>query len=300
MPYPTEPPREHPSTYIVQDRSNVEEMKRLESQDEMLTASMGGVLPGLTDPGSLQRVLDVGCGTGGWLIKTAQTYPTIKKLVGADISDRMLEHARHQAKAQQLDGRVHFYTMDALRMLEFPESSFDLVNQRAGASWLRTWEWNKILVEYQRVCRPGGIIRITECENIESNGPALTKLASISIEAYYHAGRLFTQSSDGLTSQLARLLKQHRLQNVQTQIHDMVYRAGTVEGQLFYEDTLHFFRLILPFFQKWTRVPSDYEEIYQQALKEMQEPGFVATWRWLTVWGTRLGEREPVVLRGLK
>jgi ubiquinone/menaquinone biosynthesis C-methylase UbiE len=39
-------------------------------------------------------VLDVGCGTGGWLMETAKTHPMIEKLVGADISARMVEHAR--------------------------------------------------------------------------------------------------------------------------------------------------------------------------------------------------------------
>jgi ubiquinone/menaquinone biosynthesis C-methylase UbiE len=275
-------------------------MNRLEIQDKMLTTGMGGVLPELTDHSRLRRVLDVGCGTGDWLLETARTYPTIQRLVGADISDKMIEHARAQAKAQQLDGRVEFQTMDALRILEFPPASFDLVNQRFGASWLRTWEWTKILVEYQRVCRPGGIIRITECDNIESNSPALTKLANISRETYYRSGRFFAQSNDGVTRQLARLLTQHRIQDVQTRVHKLIYRAGTAEAQLFYEDTLHFFRLILPFFQKWTRVPSDYQEIYQQALKEMQQPDFVATWTWLTAWGTRLNEREPVIMRGLR
>ena len=42
---------------------------------------------------------------------------------------------------------------------------------------------------------------------------------------------------------------------------------------------------MLPFLHKWTRVPHDYENIYQQALSEMQQPDFVATWNLLTAWG---------------
>src|SRR5437763_11870767 len=115
MPNPTEEPREQPSTYTVQDRSNLEEMPRLEIQDKMLTAGMGGVLSELANPTSLQRVLDVGCGTGGWLMETAKTYPTIKKLVGGDISGKMVAYAQAQAEGLGLSGRVHFQTMDALR-----------------------------------------------------------------------------------------------------------------------------------------------------------------------------------------
>src|SRR5579859_4903849 len=174
MPYPTEPLREQESTYLVQDRDNQEEMIRLDLQDKMLNTGMGGVLPELVDHAHLRRVLDVGCGTGSWLMETARTYPTIERLVGVDISDKMLAFARAQAQEQQVEKKVEFRTMDALRILDFPAQSFDLVNQRFGTSWLRMWEWKKILMEYQRVARPGGIVRITEYKIVESNSPALT------------------------------------------------------------------------------------------------------------------------------
>ena len=281
-----EPPREHPSTYFVQDRSNQEEMDRLEIQDKIMTDGMGGVLPELADPTALRRVLDVGCGTGGWLMEVARTYPMIEKLVGADISDKMLEYARAQADAQHLDRRVQFQATDALRVLPFSDGFFDLINQRFGISWLRTWEWTKLLREYQRVCRSGGIIRITENKvAIESSSPALTKLWGILLETAYNSGRLFTPNSDGLMGDLVRLMTQYGIQNVQTRLHTLVYRAGTETGQNFYEDMLRMFHVSLPFFHKWTRVPSDYEEMYQQALKEMQQPDFVATMTLLTAWG---------------
>ena len=284
---PMEPPKEHPSTYFVQDRSNLEEMTRLEIQDNMITTGMGGVLPELADPTILRSLLDVGCGTGDWLLETARTYPTIKKLVGGDISGKMLDHARTKAEQQQLGKRVQFQTMDALRALDFPDASFDLVNQRFGASWLRTWEWTKMLLEYQRVTRPGGIMRITEGNvTIESNSPALTKLSKIGLEVCFRSGRLFTESSDGITNELVRLMREHGFEDVQSRPYTLVYRAGTESWQSFYEDVLHGFRVALPFFQKWASVPSDYEDIYQQALKEMQQPDFVATYTLLTCWGT--------------
>jgi ubiquinone/menaquinone biosynthesis C-methylase UbiE len=275
-------------------------MIRLETQDKMLNIGMGGVLPELADPTPLQRVLDVGCGTGDWLMETAKTYPTIEKLVGGDISSQMLAHARARAQAQHLDGRVQFQTMDALRVLEFPAESFDLVNQRFGASWIRTWEWTKILLEYQRVSRPGGIIRITEPNIVECNSPALTKLYNIGLEVFHRSGRFFTTSRNGVTSELVRLMRQHAIEDVQTRLHTLVYRAGTVEHQSFYEGEARFYRVLLPFFQKWTRVPNDYEEIYQQALKEMQQPDFVATWTLLTAWGIRSKNGKIPFMRGLK
>src|SRR5689334_9711081 len=89
---PTKPKREHPSTYFVQDRSNMTEMERIHFQDQLLTTNMSGVLAEQPDPARFESVLDVGCGTGGWLIELAKTYPHIKRLVGVDISSRIIDY----------------------------------------------------------------------------------------------------------------------------------------------------------------------------------------------------------------
>lgn len=129
-------------------------------------------MPEQPDPTRFPRVLDVGCGTGNWLIAQAQTIPSCTRLVGVDASPRFVEFARAQAKAAQVSDRVEFHVADALRMLEFPDHSFDLVNHRLASSWLRTWDWRKLLQEYQRVCYPGGVVRITEYEGMAvSNSP---------------------------------------------------------------------------------------------------------------------------------
>jgi ubiquinone/menaquinone biosynthesis C-methylase UbiE len=287
MTTPTNPRQEHPSTYFVQDRGNVEELSRLQLQDQMVTTSMGGVLPEQPDPTIFQRVLDVGCGTGGWLIEMAKTYPSMSLLVGVDVSSKMVDYAQAQAEAQQVNDRTEFRTMDALRMLEFPTDYFDLVNQRFGTSYLRTWDWPNLLHEYQRVTQPGGVIRITESNMItESSSSALIRLNQVFLEAFYKAGHLFTSDSKGVTGELAGLLHQYGLQNMQTRAHALVYRGGTPEGQRFYEDT-RLGETLLPFIRKWTRLPEDYQKLRQQVLSDMQQSDFEATWRLLTAWGNK-------------
>jgi O-methyltransferase / aklanonic acid methyltransferase len=109
-------------------------MARIQIQDRLLTTGMGGVLPELDDPTSLHQVLDVGCDTGDCLWETARTYPSIEQLVGIDLSGKMIAQARALANAEHLADRVEFQEWDALRSLPFPNGSFDLVNQRLGAS----------------------------------------------------------------------------------------------------------------------------------------------------------------------
>ena len=282
--------RENPSTYIVQDRSNKEELARLQIQDQLLTVGMGGVLAEQPDPGSFERVLDIGCGTGGWLIEAAKAYPTMSLLVGVDISKRMVDYARAQAEAEQVADRVEFHMMDALLKLEFPDEYFDLVNMRCAGSFLRTWDWPKLLSEFQRVSRRGAVVRVTEFDGInESSGAAHKRLSQLAIQAFYKSGHFFRPESDGLTSELARLLTQHGIRQVQTLEHPLQLSADTLEGKLFIEDGLRFFRTAKPFLQKWLRLPEDYDAIYQQMFSEMQQPDFATTWRLLTAWGQAPG-----------
>ncbi|HLZ63892.1 MAG TPA: class I SAM-dependent methyltransferase [Ktedonosporobacter sp.] len=282
--------REYPSTYFVHDRDSEEELNRLHLQDELVTAGMGGILPEQTDPTLLRSVLDLGCGTGGWLIEAAKNSPNLSKLVGVDVSTKMINYATAMAQAAgQQERRLQFRQMDVLRRLDFPDASFDLLNLRFGGSFLRTWEWPRLLSECQRVCRAGGVIRITEAEMMQGSSPALSQLSEVGLEALFQAGHFFTPQRDGLISELVGVLHTLGVQNVQTRLHTLHYRAETREGQAFVEDMKHLFRTTLPFMRKWGRVPADYEAIYQQALIEMSQPSFEASWTLLTAWGNPLG-----------
>lgn len=284
---PDDSKREQPSTYVVQDRSNQDEMTRLTLQDRMMTAGMGGPLAEQSDPTLLRRVLDVGCGTGGWIIETAKTYPTIERLTGVDISAKMVQYARAQVgNDAALAGRVEFAVMDALRKLEFPDESFDLVNERFGISYLRTWDWNNFLSECKRVCRPGGVIRFTESGLIATNSPAYNQLLGIYQQALYRSGHLLAEDSSDITAELSNQFARHGLENIQMKEYGLPLQSGHQNHELFLKDTAHGFRTALPFFKKWAKVPENYEEVYQQALRELQEPGFEGTWALHLIWGT--------------
>ena len=278
--------REHPSTYFVQDRSNIEELKRLHLQDQMLTRSQGGVLPEQRNPGSFKRILDVGCGTGSWLIAVARTYPTTEILIGGDISRTLVEYARTEAEAEHVGDRVGFRMMDALRMFEFPTNYFDLVNLRLGSSFMRTWDWPKLLTEMGRVTRFPGTVRVSDLEiDAQSTSPALTQLYERFRCALYRAGHLFTEDPAGLTGHLAQLFIQQGYQQVQAQSVDLEYRAGTPEGEACYEDARRIFQTLRPFIHKWGCADSAYDHLYRQMLHEMHQPNFYGTWKMVITWG---------------
>lgn len=285
MPKTPNPSEGQPSTYVVQNRSSREELLRLRIQDQMVTTEMGGVLPEQPDLTVFQDILDVGCATGGWLITVAKTYTHLSRLVGIDISNKMLIAARAEAETQGVQDRVEFLEMDALHSLAFPDASFDLINLRFAQSWLRTWDWPVLLQGFRRIVRPGGVIRLTDSDFWEGNSPAFQRLNAPWPEAAYRAGLYFTSERNGVTSQLACLLEQQGVKSVQTQAHRLEFRAGTPAGEHFFENVRLGARTGLPFLRKWGKVPDNYEDLYQQMLREMQQPGFVATWDLLTAWG---------------
>lgn len=271
-------------TYFVHDQQNEDELHRLIDQDRFVTASMGGVLSEQADPTAFRRVLDVACGSGGWVIEAAQRYPEMS-LMGIDINQHYLAHARTQAEAQHVDDRVEFRAMDALGILDFPDASFDLVNLRFAISFVRTWNWPRMLREMLRILRPGGVIRLTDEEVIHrSTSQGAMQFCEMLLCALYRSGHLFAQESSGLTAHLAPLLRDVGCQNVQTKTYTLPFRAGTPEGLAYAKDGEYLLRTFRPFLQKWGCMSKDYD--YQQTLAEIRHPDFSATWHLLTAWGT--------------
>ena len=274
-------------TYFVQDQQMEEELIRLTEQDRLVTASMGGVLAEQANPGEFRRVLDVACGTGSWAIDMARTYPELS-LVGIDIHPGIIAYAREQAVIYDVQDRVEFQVMDALRVLDFPDRSFDLLNLRFALGFVRTWEWTRLLADMLRVIRPGGIIRLTD-EDImhQSTSPASMQFCAMLLCALFRSGHLFTQDSTGLIDHLAPLLCQQGFQQVQTQVYALQYRAKTPEGLKYAQDGVRIVRTLRPFIQKWGCASADYDTIQQRVSEEVYQPNFSATWQLLTVWGTR-------------
>ena len=283
-------PTEMQSTYFVYDRTNQSELHRLQGQDQLVTEGMGGVLPEQSDAAQFRLVLDVGCGTGGWAVELARQYPTTR-VAGVDINSIMVRSAREQAEQAQVAERVKIYLMDTLRHLEFRDAIFDLVNVRFCVSYVRTWEWEKLLGELQRVLRPGGIVRITEPEIIhESQSPALLQLNRRMQCAFERAGNFFEDAPTGITAHLAEQLKAADYRRIETRTHRLEYHQGTPAWQAFYDDIKALFRTTRPFLQKRGCAGSDYDALYQQALQEIQQPDFSATWQVVTAWGAKYNE----------
>jgi len=99
-------------------------------------------------------VLEVGVGTGLALPR----YAPEVEVTGIDYSDEMLEKARDKVRELGLSQVKALRQMDA-RELDFPDGSFDIVVAMHIMSVVP--EPEKVLSEMARVCKPGGIVLIT-------------------------------------------------------------------------------------------------------------------------------------------
>lgn len=291
MPTPRKNPHkdEWPGTYIVQAKKRKgkkEENTRIEIEDQIVNTAMKEPLVEQPDPTIFHQALDVACGGGGWVIEAALAYPQMC-LIGVDINHTIIEMACALAGARQLTDRVSFRVMDALAPLEFPNESFDLVNMRSASTFLRTWEWPELLLELLRVLRPGGVVRVTELEIVrDTNSQALIRCGERLECALYRAGHHYEEDYKSMTTHLPRLLSNHGWKDVQTRASIIEYRAGTPEGQAFYEyiARLHALR---PFVEKWGCRPDGLEKVYSQALDDIQQSDFYAMQNLVTVWGVK-------------
>lgn len=276
-----------PGTSIFQDGASKREFRRLDLQHRLITEGMGGLLPEQPNAARFESVLDVGCGTGTWLIEMAQKYPACSRLVGVDANLQMIAYARQQAEERQLGERVEFQVMDVLSMLDFSPASFDLVNMRFGSTFVRNWEWSNLLNKFRHVMRPGGMVCISEMDGtVQSTSPALTNLLTLVSQALNHAGHLFTEGQANVATGLAGLLTNARFAQVQTRTVQLKFLPVTQQARDFSEFLTITLRSLLPFLRKWLRLPENYEDLYQQMLDELCLPDFAAAADLVTAWGT--------------
>src|SRR3954462_2124554 len=90
------------STYFI-DNNDDQELARLQLQDNLFNEIIDD-LPSQFHPLDNARVLDLGCGPGGWVLKVAQIYPQLS-LTGVDISPQMITYARAQAGVRDLSSQ---------------------------------------------------------------------------------------------------------------------------------------------------------------------------------------------------
>jgi demethylmenaquinone methyltransferase/2-methoxy-6-polyprenyl-1,4-benzoquinol methylase len=105
-----------------------------------------------------KKMLDIATGTGDFAILAAQMLSP-EELIGADISEGMMEIGRKKVKQASLGNIISFKKEDCLS-LTFADNTFDAVTAAFG---IRNFQdLDKGLSEMCRVLKPGGHLSIVE------------------------------------------------------------------------------------------------------------------------------------------
>lgn len=109
-------------------------------------------------PYSPQSILDVATGTGDLAILSAQTLHP-EKIIGVDISDKMMEIGRQKIQSLELDKTISLQKDDCMN-LSFADNSFDAVTAAFG---IRNFSYlDRGLKEMCRILKKGGHLCIIE------------------------------------------------------------------------------------------------------------------------------------------
>lgn len=272
------------NTFVIEESS--QEMAWLLNQDAILTKGMGHLFPESLDLSGVTDVLDVACGPGGWVLDVARSYPECT-VTGFDISEPMIDYARSHATARGLHN-AHFRVMSALEPLRFPDNSFDIVNARTMVGFMFPAAWPRLLREMVRVCRPNGIIRLTEFELPVTNSPAFEKIGELAIEATLKANRNYSPDTRhlGITPMLGWLLRDAGCRELESQVYAIDFSTGTEAHESVSQDYTVVYSLLQPFLLKMrVTTPDAIEHTYQQMLTELLTEDFCGIWYYLSVWG---------------
>ena len=132
-------------------------------------------LASLTEIGASSYVLDVGSGVGLTPIYLARNYGS--RVMGIDITPRMIDRSKEEARRQQIEDRVEFRIADA-QELPFEDNLFDAVIAESVNAFVP--DRPKAFSEYVRVTKPGGYVGINEPTWLERPSPdALAYMASL-------------------------------------------------------------------------------------------------------------------------
>lgn len=285
------------NTYFL-DPEDPTEMVRLINQDRVTTQAMGGVFAGLSEHeiASLQTVLDLACGPGGWVLDVAFDYPDIE-VAGVDVSQTMMAYANARARTQRRMN-ASFGVMDVTEpTLDFSDQTFDLINARFLVGVLKREAWAPLINECRRLLRPGGLLRLTEMvESVVTNSPAYERLNGLLYQAMWRAGYGF--SPDGrtldLTFRLPRLLRDAGYQQVRAMAHVLEYEPGTAAWSDFYHNAEIGHALTQSLLMKTgVATQEELEPLYQQMLVELQRKEFCGMWHLVTVIGHAPEEGTP-------
>jgi demethylmenaquinone methyltransferase/2-methoxy-6-polyprenyl-1,4-benzoquinol methylase len=131
----------------------------LERGPRLRALELGAIQP-------MDRVLEVGVGTGAILLEILKSGNGHNLVCGIDLSSAMLQRTRHFI-SEIGDRNAGLYQADA-RHLPFSDATFDLIYSSYLLDLLKLKDMLQVLSDFKRVLRPGGRIVLVNLSRDDS------------------------------------------------------------------------------------------------------------------------------------
>lgn len=97
----------------------------------------------------VERILEIGCGTGYFTQLLAETYPDAK-ITAIDLAENMIREAKEQVE----EDNVEFVLADAECLSQFAKETYDLIVSNAAIHWVQNP--SNLLNGTMKLLKPGG------------------------------------------------------------------------------------------------------------------------------------------------
>ncbi len=293
MGHPGKPDSPNPPAYVFGTTPAIatEALTRLALQDRAFTRAYGIFPRDLVLPTPPGRILDLACGTGGWLLVAAHLLQRqgLQLAVGIDKEPAMVAFARARARVRHLEHLVSFEEGDILTDLERDGASdlYDLIHSRFIAAFLPESGWLALVRACKARLRPGGVLLLCENEIAVTNSPGYNRLSQIFLRALHRSGMNFGGDVCwGVTALFRKFLHEAGFAAIQVRSHALEFSTRTAHHERLLKDFQPGGHTAKPFLLKYGRIAEEeYEAVLQQLWPDFQSEDCYAVVYGLSAWG---------------
>ncbi|KAI0693436.1 hypothetical protein C8T65DRAFT_744710 [Cerioporus squamosus] len=148
-----------PASEVPYPRSYDRQMVDMDVWDDLWHLQLGGSITMHVFDTPPARVLDLGCGTGTWILTAAREWKD-SYFVGVDVVP--LHPDLLQVGCWDLASRITWVQANFLERLPFPNEEFDYVRLVRVSRGVPEDKWDAFLEEITRVMKPGGAFEMWE------------------------------------------------------------------------------------------------------------------------------------------
>jgi ubiquinone/menaquinone biosynthesis C-methylase UbiE len=273
------------------DAEDASEMVRQRLLYDLIGRLVADLLPEGQTLSAQTAVLELACGQGHLAQDLAYASPEWE-VAGVDQWPALIALANAQACDQQLLN-ASFGVVDLTHPpFDFSEASFDLITASFLQRYLQETEFPSLLAECHRLLKPGGWLRLVECEAGWSSSEAINTLSQYYDQAIERAGlrpipanRAHDLNGKGA---LRKMLTAAGFEVCAAYRYRLSFSADEEAYASMRQVISVFFELIKPFVLRMQVVSEDrFSDLVRQAVCEIRLPFFEGRWHLLALWGRK-------------